>query len=63
MEPEVAATALKTFGTALETVWGQVSTCISTITSQPVLMLPIAVSFAAAILGLAKGFLRFGRRR
>lgn len=53
----------ETFTTALTTVWGQIDDCLETITGQAVLMLPIAVSFAGAIIGLAKGFLRFGGRR
>ena len=54
---------VESFTTALTTVWSQIGDCLDTITGQAVLMLPVAVSFAGAILGLAKGFLRFGRRR
>lgn len=50
------------FETALETVWENISSCLDTITGEPLLLLPIAVSFAGAVIGLAKGFLRFGRR-
>ncbi len=55
--------ALANLGTALSTVWEQVSTCVTTITSSPLLLLTVAISVAGAVIGLAKRLLRFGGRR
>lgn len=53
------------FTTVTTAVWGEVTTCMTTIISSPLLLLSVAVPFVGAIIGLAKRFLRFGggRRR
>lgn len=53
------------FGTVTTAVWNEVTTCMTTITGNPLLLLSVAVPFVGAVIGLAKRFLRFGggRRR
>lgn len=53
------------FSTVTSAVWGEVINCMSTITSNALLLLSVAVPFVGAVIGLAKRFLRFGggRRR
>lgn len=36
---------------------------VTTIKGEPLMLLPIGVSFIGACIGLAKGLFRFGRRR
>lgn len=53
------------FTTVVGEVWEQVTSAMETITSSPILLLGVGVSFAGAIIGLTKRFIRFGggRRR
>lgn len=53
------------FSTVVTEVWSQLSSAMTTITGSPILLLGVGVSFAGAIIGLAKRFIRFGggRRR
>lgn len=53
------------FGTVTTAVWNEVTTCMTTITGNALLLLSVAVPFVGAVIGLAKRFLRFGggRRR
>lgn len=53
------------FSTVVTEVWSQVTSAMTTITSSPILLLGVGVSFAGAIIGLTKRFIRFGggRRR
>lgn len=50
---------------AIAEIWTQINNGVTTITSNPVMMLSVAVPFAGAIIGLTKRLLRFGggRRR
>lgn len=48
------------FGTVLTEVWAQIGDCIDTIIGSPILLLGVGVSFAGAIIGLTKRFIRFG---
>lgn len=50
------------FGTAVSTVLTYFSTMVNTIKSEPILLLPFAVAFIAAIITIARKLLRFGRR-
>lgn len=50
------------FETVLEFIWEQISDCIDTITSSPLLLLGVAVFVAGAIIELAKYLLNFGGR-
>ncbi|MDE5772386.1 MAG: hypothetical protein K2I06_12300 [Ruminococcus sp.] len=47
----------------LTLVWDQFATCVDMIVARPYMLIPFAIGIAGAILGLAKGFFRFGRRR
>lgn len=53
------------FSAVVTEVWSQVTSAMTTITSSPILLLGVGVSFAGAIIGLTKRFIRFGggRRR
>ena len=51
------------FADVITEVWTQITSCVTTIKGEPILMAPTAVGFVGAIIGLTKGFLRFGRRR
>ncbi|MDE6501507.1 MAG: hypothetical protein K2L10_05440 [Ruminococcus sp.] len=55
--------ALGNLKTALEMVWGQMTTCVNTISGSPLLLLAVAIPVAGAVIGLAKRLLRFGGRR
>lgn len=48
---------------AATAVWEGVTKTVSTVTNDAVLMLPIAVAFVGAAIGLGKRLLRFGGRR
>lgn len=53
------------FSTVTGSVWGEVTNCMATITSNAILLLPVGVAFVGSVIGLSKRFLRFGggRRR
>lgn len=51
------------FTTTVGAVWSQISDCMATITGSALLLLPVAVAFVGAVIGLAKRFLRFGGGR
>lgn len=53
------------FTTVVTAVWSQVTTCMTTISGNALLLLSVCVPFVGAVIGLAKRFLRFGggRRR
>lgn len=49
--------------TVLTFVWGQITTTMTTISTNALLLLPFGVALAGAIIGLSKRFLRFGGGR
>lgn len=51
------------FTTVVAAVWNQISSCMTTIVGNELLLLSVAVPFVGAIIGLAKRFLRFGGSR
>lgn len=53
------------FETVLAAVWSGVADVVTTITNSPLLLIPVAVSFAIAVIGIAKGLMgtRRGRGR
>lgn len=51
------------FTTVIAEVWTQIGEVVTTITSTPVLMIPVGVAFAGAAIGLAKRLMGTGRRR
>lgn len=44
-------------------VWEQFAECVDMIIARPYMLIPFCIGVAGAILGLAKGFFSFGRRR
>lgn len=50
------------FSTVVSEVWTQVSSCMETVTGSPILLVGVGVSFAGAVIGLTKRFIRIGRR-
>lgn len=51
---EVVATTLETLETAIGFVWTQFSQMATLVTSQPILLLPVAIFAAGAAIGLVK---------
>lgn len=51
------------FSTVTGVVWSQVGDCMTTISTNALLLLSVAVPFVGAIIGLGKRFLRFGGSR
>lgn len=51
------------FTTALQLVWTQIDSCVTTITGNAMLLLSVAIPVAGGIIGLSKRLLRFGGRR
>lgn len=52
--PEGATNALTTLTTAITFVWDQFTQMADLVTSQPILLLPVAVFAAGAAIGLVK---------
>lgn len=50
-------TGLEGVGTVATFVWDQISTVVTTITEQPLLLIPIGIFVAGACIGLAKRFI------
>lgn len=53
----------ETFTTVVEQCWSQITLCVTTITSNSLLLLPVGLGFVGSVIGITKGFLGFGRRR
>lgn len=53
------------FTTVTTAVWGEVTNCMTAISTNALLLLSVAVPFVGAIIGISKRWLRFGggRRR
>lgn len=51
------------FTTVVEQCWSQITSCVTTITSNALLLLPVGLGFVGSVIGITKGFLGFGRRR
>ena len=51
------------FSTVVSEVWTQIGSAMTTITGSPILLLGVGVSFAGAVIGLTKRFIRFGGGR
>lgn len=54
---EGAATGLENIGTVAEFLWDQIGNVVTTITSQPLLLIPVGIFVAGAAIGLAKRFI------
>ena len=48
------------FGTVMTECWSQIGDCMEAIIGSPILLLGVGVSFAGAVIGLTKRFIRFG---
>lgn len=53
----------ESFTTLLSLVWDQITACMTTITGNTILMIPVVISFVGSIIALATGFLGTRRRR
>lgn len=51
------------FTTVIAEVWSQIASVVTTITSQPLLLIPVGLGFAGGVIGLAKKLMGTGRRR
>lgn len=51
------------FTTVLAAVWDAVGEVVTTITAQPLLLIPVGVGFAGAAIGLAKSLMGTRRKR
>lgn len=51
------------FTDALAAVWAGLSSCVTTITGTPELMIPVGLMFAGGCIGLAKSLMGTRRRR
>lgn len=60
---EVVNTMGTGFTTVLAAVWTAVGDVVTTITSQPLLLIPVGVGFAGAAIGLAKSLMGTRRKR
>lgn len=54
---------LTAFSTILTEVWDGIGDVVSTIVSQPLLLIPVALMFAGACIGLAKKLMGTGRKK
>lgn len=55
MDP--VTTGMESVGTVASFLWEQVSTVVTTITSSPLLLIPVGIFVAGAAIGLAKRFI------
>lgn len=60
---EVVNTMGTGFTTVLAAVWDAVGDVVTTITSQPLLLIPVGVGFAGAAIGLAKSLMGTRKKR
>lgn len=54
---EGAVTGLENIGTVASFLWEQIGEVVTTITSSPLLLLPVGIFVAGACVGLAKRFI------
>ena len=63
MDGGTVSGALGAFSTVISEVWTQMSSCLTTIKGEPILLAPTAIGFVGGIMGITKSFIRFGRRK
>lgn len=51
------------FDSCIAEVWSGIGQVVTTITSQPLLLIPVGLAFAGGVIGLAKGLMGTRRRR
>lgn len=54
---EGAATAMDSIGTVATFLWEQIGSVVTTISSTPLLLIPVGIFVAGAAIGLAKRFI------
>ena len=54
---EGAATGMESIGTVAEFLWTQIGSVVETISSTPLLLIPVGIFVAGAAIGLAKRFI------
>lgn len=52
-----AKTGMESLGTVADFLWEQVGDVVTTITTQPLLLIPVGIFVAGAAIGLAKRFI------
>ena len=60
---EPLVTMGEAFTTVLAQVWTGIGGVVTTVKSEPLLLIPVGVAFAGACIGLAKGLMGVRRRR
>lgn len=50
------------FGTLMTEIWSGIGSVVSTITAQPLLLIPVGASFAGILIGLARTLMK-GKRK
>lgn len=66
MFPVVILTSVtmgESFSATFSQIWASIGSLMTTITSQPLLLIPVALVFAGGVIGLAKGLMGTRRRR
>lgn len=53
----------ESFTALLAAIWTGVGSVVSTITTEPLLLIPVGLGFAGGVIGLAKGLMGTRRRR
>lgn len=51
------------FSACIAEVWTSITQVVTTITGQPLLLIPVCLGFAGGVIGLAKGLMGTRRRR
>lgn len=51
------------FTTVIAEVWSGIGQVVTTITAEPLLLIPVGLGFAGGVIGLAKGLMGVRRRR
>lgn len=51
------------FSTVVSTVWTGIADFASTVKAEPLLLLPVGLSFVGSVVAIGKGLFTFGRRR
>lgn len=60
---EGTSNGLTAFGTILSEVWSGIGSVVDTIKTEPLLLIPIALLFAGACIGLAKKLMGTGKKK
>lgn len=50
------------FSTVVSAVWTGITDFAATVKTEPLMLIPVGLSFVGGIVGIGKGLFRFGRR-